>query len=66
MTVVFMGMFGPMWFLGASVLSAFQIAVRIGPALQKGYWHHLGKITLGFLVGSVIGILVMLVISSMS
>lgn len=53
-------LFGPLFLLGASVISALQIAVRIPSPLQRGYWRHLGMITLGMLAGSIVGFLIML------
>lgn len=64
LTVTLMIIFGPAWLLGACVISAFQISVRIEPQLQSGYWRHLGKIVVGILTGSVIGFLVMWGMSS--
>ena len=59
MTVVMMVFFGPLWLLGACVISAIQIAIRIEPRWQQGYWGHLGVIALGIVVGSIIGVVVM-------
>ena len=59
MTVLLMSIFGPGWLLGACVISAFLIAVRIEPPLQKGYWGHLGKIARGIVIGSIVGVVVM-------
>lgn len=53
-------LFGPLFLLGTSVISALQIAVRIPSPLQRGYWRHLGMITLGMLAGSIFGFLIML------
>lgn len=50
-------LFGPAFLLVACAVSAFQISVRIDLKLQRGYWRHLGKITLGMLAGSGLGLL---------
>ena len=59
-TLMLCAIFGPLFLLGASGISAFQIAVRIPSPLRRGYWRHLGKVTLGMLAGSVLGFLIML------
>ena len=63
-TVLLMAIFGPGWLLGACVISAIQIAIRIEPGMRRGYWKHLGKIASGILAGSIIGFLVMWAMSS--
>ncbi|MFM9960890.1 MAG: hypothetical protein ACKV2Q_06660 [Planctomycetaceae bacterium] len=64
--VVIMGwlvmLLGPLWMLAACGLSALQIALRSDLPNKSGYWRQLGKITSGMFVGSLIGVLVMVLI----
>ena len=57
--VLLVGILGPGWLLAASALSSIEIRVRFDPAIRKEYGRHLGKISLGIFVGSIIGFLVM-------
>ena len=57
--IMYFAIFGPCWLLGACGISALQISIRIPSPLQRGYWRHLGKILLGILVGTGIGVVVL-------
>lgn len=51
---------GPAWLLAASVVMAIRLALRSDLPSKSEYWRQLRRITLGAVVGSVVGTLVMI------
>ncbi len=52
---ILFAIFAPAWLLGACLISALQISIRIPVPLQRGYWLHLGRLLLGIVIGTGIG-----------
>jgi hypothetical protein len=52
-------MAGPLFLLGASLLMLVWLVFRSDLPAAAGYWRQWGKITLGVIIGSVVGFLAM-------